>query len=84
MKKDIEGFRDWLEQNMVDYSPRVIIDTVSRFRRVLKMIELSSTYSEKNMMYLLTSSPEFIALNSTVKCQLKRTVSLYIDYLKKD
>lgn len=73
-------FYVWLKssKNMGDSSAR---DVVSRLKRVLKIV--GKTNLTDDSLSLLISSPEFPTFSRSVKSQLKRSVSLYLEYSKK-
>lgn len=73
------GFKAWLEKNS-NYSPRTISDMLSRVQRALNIFppteELSDYY-----LYQLDKVPAFSELSATVKSQMRKAMSLYIEYL---
>ncbi len=72
---DFEEFQQWLKKTK--YSNRVISDIISRLRRVNKIMpgEPDPTY-----LFVLERSKDFLALESSVRSQLKKVVCLYIEY----
>ncbi len=74
-----EEFLLWLQKNH-GMSVRSARDVVSRSRRALAITGQKSVDSKS--MDLLTESGEFIECSISIKSQLKRAVTLYMEYLK--
>ena len=73
-------FSEWL-QNEKSMSIRSARDVVSRLKRCLKLTgadEVNSRTSDD-----LNKSAEFDGLTTFVKSQLKRSVTLYVEFLQK-
>lgn len=72
------GFRDWLRKRHL--TERVVGDTVSRLRRLSTFLDISDLKSEPDLRAKLIHSREYAALSTSVKSQLKRAGSLFLEY----
>ncbi len=72
-------FLTWLktEKNMSERSAR---DTVSRLRRVLRIVGENSVCD--NTMMKLNRADEFVTFSMYIKSQLRRSVTLYQEFRK--
>jgi len=73
---DSAQFKTWLEAN-TSYSNAVISDTISRLRRADSILELTE---EEVYIFYLERKPEFKALATTVRSQIKKAVRLYLSF----
>lgn len=69
-------FKEWLRERC-DYSDRTISNTISRVRRADRILKI---HFDNVYIYELEQEPEFNSLTSSVRSQLKRAVSLFIEY----
>lgn len=72
---DYSGFETWLHKT--NYSDRVIGDVISRLKRAYKILEddPNPTY-----LFILERTDSFLRIESSVRSQIKKAVSLYIEY----
>ena len=72
---DYSGFETWLHKT--NYSDRVVSDIISRLKRAYKIIEddPNPTY-----LFILERTDSFLSIESSVRSQIKKAVSLYIEY----
>lgn len=72
-----DGFQTWLIKNK-GMSERSAQDTVSRLRRVLRIIAKQSVSA--TTIKTLNETNEFMNLSMFVKSQLRRAVTLYREF----
>lgn len=72
---DYSGFEAWLHKT--NYSDRVVSDIVSRLKRANKIIEDDPT---PTYLFLLERTEAFLKIDASVRSQIKKAVSLYIEY----
>lgn len=77
---DYSGFQSWLQNqdSNLSYSERVISDTISRLKRANKILagDPDPTY-----LFILERTDSFQKISETsVRSQIKKAVSLYIEY----
>lgn len=72
---DYSGFETWLHKT--NYSDRVIGDILSRLKRANKILEddPNPTY-----LFILERTDSFLNIDASVRSQIKKAVSLYIEY----
>lgn len=74
-------FRQWLisEKNFTMRSSK---DVLSRTRRAMKMIRITSKSSRDKAVFELAQNDEFKAASTFIRSQLKRSVTLYLSFLQ--
>lgn len=72
---DYSGFEAWLHKT--DYSDRVISDIISRLKRAYKII---ADDPDPTYLFLLERKDSFLSIDSSVRSQIKKAVSLYVEY----
>jgi len=72
---DYDGFQQWLRKT--EYTDRVVSDIISRLKRANRII---TGNPDPLYLYHLERSTEFIALDQSVKSQIKKAVTLYLEY----
>ncbi len=65
--------------NTHSYTERSAKDVISRIRRANSIVQISDA-PDTFYMYQLESSPQFKSISSSVRSQMKKAVSLLIDY----
>lgn len=75
-----DDFRAWLER-VTDLSGRSVRDTVSRTRRVAKMIDILAPKSDHELNFRLQESGDYQACSASVRSQLKRAASSYRNFI---
>lgn len=73
----LSEFKEWLEIN-TQYSKRTISNIVSRLKRADSMLEW---YDDEVYLFRLEQIESYKGLSSAVKCQIKKAVKLYFDYI---
>ncbi len=74
---NIEEFLEWLKINK-NMSLRSAKDVLSRYSRICKMLNL--TDFNNDTLSLLTNCKHFNQCSMFVKSQLKRTITLYLEF----
>lgn len=74
-------YRNWLAAN-TKLADRAISDTVSRTRRVAGMIDLAAAKSTQDVYVMLIRSDKFEACTPSVRSQLKKAASMYVQFRK--
>ena len=77
---DEKEFRAWLT-NKYTYSPAVVGDIVSRFKRANRILEFNS---DDAYQFRLEQEEIYKSLSVSVRSQIKKAVKLYQEYKKKD
>lgn len=75
---DTAGFREWLGQS--DLSDRGRRDVCSRLNRIDKLVGLSGVQSRADLDVAIIRSGALTPLTPSVRSQLKRAASLWLDY----
>lgn len=78
--KDEKEFRMWLAENYT-YSAAVIGDIVSRFKRANRILSFNG---DEAYQFYLEQKVEYKALSVSVRSQIKKSVSLYQEYKKRN
>lgn len=73
---DYRGFQAWVKSTG-HYSERVINDMISRLKRANKMLEGDP---DPTYLFLLERTDAFQKIDGSVRSQIKRAVSLYVEY----
>lgn len=74
---DYVGFQNWLRSINCSYSERVVSDIISRLRRANKLLDGDP---DPTYLFLLERTDSFQQIEVSVRSQIKRAVSLYIEY----
>lgn len=74
-----KNFEKWLSESKT-FSSRSARDTISRVRRANKFCKINGTPSDI-YIYKLQQTDAFLALSTSVKSQIKRSVLLYFEYI---
>ncbi len=80
IESDYDSFKHSLESAKL-YSERTIKDIISRVKRANNILPFPQKIEPVYLFYL-DKEHDFEILNTTVKSQIRRAVSLYIDYLQ--
>jgi hypothetical protein len=75
------GFVDWLKAEK-GYTARAASDVLSRVRRIKRMVAQydKETQFEDNLIGAIEKTEAFIGLTKSVKSQLRRAHTLYIEH----
>lgn len=77
---DEKEFRVWLTNKYI-YSPAVVRDIVSRFKRADRILEFNS---DDAYQFRLEQKEIYKSLSVSVRSQIKKAVKLYQEYKKED
>lgn len=77
---DEKEFRAWITENYT-YSPAVVGDIVSRFKRANRILEFNL---DDAYQFYLEQEGAYKVLSVSVRSQIKKAVRLYQEYMKKD
>ena len=78
MIMDMSNFKLWLAENK-KYTNKVISNTASRFRRANGMLVW---FNDPMYLYQLEQLPEYQALSTAVRSQIKKAVKLYSEFVE--
>lgn len=76
---EYEAFLVWLQEDK-EMSLRSARDVVSRNKRALTIVKQNHISTET--LQKLTESEEYIVCSTSIKSQLKRAVTLYMEYMR--
>lgn len=71
-------FKQWLTEN-TEYSKRVVSNVLSRLNRANRILPV---YNNELYLFELEHVEAFKQLSCAVRSQLRKSVRLYIDYMK--
>ena len=74
-----DEFRSWLKEQST-LGARTVSDTVSRTRRITRLIDLGSAKSADDIEVMTLRAPGFMTCSPSVRSQLKRAALLYIQF----
>ncbi len=75
----LDEYHAWLEEVM-SITKRGANDVVSRLRRAMKLLDVNTI--DETTIDALIANLEFQSFNSVIKSQIKRAVSLYLEFSK--
>ena len=76
---DVEQFKEWLREE-TDYTDAVVGDIGSRLKRADKILECNG---EETYFFYLEKMDSYQGLTVSVKSQIKKSVKLYYEYLRR-
>lgn len=76
---EVEQFKQWLKEE-TNYTDAVIGDMGSRIKRADKILEWNG---EETYFFYLEKMEAYQQLTVSVRSQIKKSVSLYLEYVKR-
>lgn len=75
----LNDFASWIDKNL-NITIKSKRDVVSRLRRAKALIDIDKIRDDDEARYLLSKNSEFASISKTIQSQLKRSISLYLQF----
>lgn len=75
----LNDFAKWLDQNN-NSTQKSKRDIISRLKRAKNLVDIDKLKDSEEARYLLSQSNEFTTISRTIQSQLKRSISLYLQF----